>query len=185
MSMKKWVVFWTPPGREKRAKKILERLVEENGLQDKVGQILIPTLAFPRKGKISEKPLFRGYILIEMEPDPEVLDTLLSARNVRALIDREAFRATSTREFSQVLTTLSPEEVEQILQIVEQEEKKKQDEVPFLPGETVRIVEGAFEGWVGEVEEVDRERKQLRVLVEIFGRVTPITLDFTQVERYR
>ena len=183
--MKKWFVFWTPHGREKKAKKILERVVKEKGLEDKVYQILVPTLAFPRGGKIAEKPLFRGYILIEMEPDPEVLQALLSVGSVRALIDREAFQAANVREFSEVMSTLTEEEVQQILAVVEQEEKKKQEEVPFLPGEQVRIIEGPFSGVIGKVEEVDREHKELKVLVEIFGRTTPVTLSFTQVERYR
>lgn len=183
--MRKWFVFWTPHGREKKAKRILERIVKEQGLEDKVYQILVPMLAFPRGGNIVEKPLFRGYVLIEMESDPEVFQALLSARSVRALIDREAFQAANVREFSEVMTTLTDEEVQQILEIVAQEERKKQEEVPFLPGEQVRIIEGPFSGVMGRVEEVDREKKELKVLVEIFGRTTPVSLSFTQVERYR
>lgn len=172
---KKWFVFWTLSGKEKKVKRILEQLVKEMKLEDKVGRILIPVQTVPkvRKGKriIQEKPLFRGYVLIEMEPDPEVFEMLTKAGSLRALITQDA------------MTSLSDEEVQRILETVERETKKKMQEIPFLKGETVRVVDGPFSEFTGKVEEVYPERGKLKVLVNIFGRTTPVVLDFLQVER--
>jgi transcriptional antiterminator NusG len=173
--MKKWFVFWTLSGKEKKVKRLLEQVIEEKGLGDKVGQILIPTQTIPkvRHGKriLQEKPLFRGYVLIEMEPDPEVMESLTKVGSLRALITQDAF------------TSLSDEEVKRILETVEKETQKKLQEVPFLKGETVRVVDGPFSDFTGKVEEVYPDRGKLKVLVNIFGRTTPVVLDFLQVER--
>ncbi len=172
---KKWFVFWTLSGREAKVRRILERLIEEKGLRDKVGQILIPTQTIPkvRKGKryLVDKPIFRGYILVEMEPDPEVLEALTATGAMRALIAKDT------------MITLTDEEVQRILETVRREQEKKEKEVPFLKGERVKIVDGAFADFVGEVEEVYPERGQLKVRVNIFGRSTPVILNFLQVER--
>ncbi len=172
---KKWFVFWTLSGRENKVKRILERLVEERGLSEKVGRILIPMQTIPkvRKGKryLVDKPIFRGYILVEMEPDPEVIEKLTATGALRALIAKDT------------MITLTDEEVERILETVRREQEKKEKEVPFLKGERVKIVDGAFADFVGEVEEVYPERGQLKVRVNIFGRSTPVILNFLQVER--
>ncbi len=172
---KKWFVFWTLSGRELKVKKILDRLVEEHGLRGKVGQILVPMQTIPkvRKGKryLVDKPIFRGYILVEMEPDPEVIEKLTATGALRALIAKDT------------MITLTDEEVERIMETVRREQEKKEKEVPFLKGERVKIVDGAFADFVGEVEEVYPERGQLKVRVNIFGRSTPVILNFLQVER--
>ncbi len=172
---KKWFVFWTLSGRELKVKKILDRLVEEHGLSGKVGRILVPMQTIPkvRKGKryLVDKPIFRGYILVEMEPDPEVLEKLTATGALRALIAKDT------------MITLTDEEVERIMETVRREQEKKEKEVPFLKGERVKIVDGAFADFVGEVEEVYPERGQLKVRVNIFGRSTPVILNFLQVER--
>ena len=173
---KKWFVFWTFSGQEKKAQRLLEKIIEEKHLQDKVSKVLVPTQTIPkvRKGKrvIQEKPLFRGYVLVEMEEDPELIHMLTSVGALRALISKD-----------KALTTLSEEEVKQILETVEREQQKRAQEVPFLKGETVRVVEGPFTDFTGTVEEVYPERGKLKVLVNIFGRTTPVVLDFMQVER--
>jgi transcriptional antiterminator NusG len=171
----KWFVYWTLSGREQKAKKIIEKFVKEAGLEDKVGRILVPSQTVPkvRHGKrvLLEKPLFRGYILIEMEPDPDVIKKLINLGTVRALIAQDT------------LTSLSDEEVERIMETVEREKRKREQEVPFLKGEMVRVIDGPFSDFTGKVEEVFPERGQLKVMVNIFGRTTPVVLDFMQVER--
>ena len=173
---KKWVVFWTLSGKERKVKQLIEKIVEEKGLKDKVGRILIPTQTIPKvkRGKryLQDKPLFRGYILIELEPRAEVIEKLTSISSLRALIADE-----------NNLTTLSEEEVNRILATVEKEQEKRLQEVPFLKGETVRVVDGPFSDFTGKVEEVYPDRGKLKVLVNIFGRTTPVVLDFLQVER--
>ncbi len=174
-SKRKWFVFRTFSGKEKRVRRLLDKIIEEQGLQDKVGEILIPTRTVPkiRKGKriLEEKPIFRGYILIEMEPDPDVIQKLTSVGSIRALMAHNE------------LISLSEEEVERIKETVEIEQQKKEQEVPFLKGETVRVVDGPFSDFTGKVEEVYPDRGKLKVLVNIFGRTTPVVLDFLQVER--
>ncbi len=172
---KKWFVFWTLSGKERKVKKIIEKIIEEKGLKEKIGRVLIPTQTIPKvkKGKryLLEKPLFRGYILIEMEPDMELMEKLTSVGSLRALIANDT------------MTSLSEEEVERILETVEMEQQRKMQEVPFLKGEMVRVVDGPFMDFTGKVEEVYPERGKLKVMVNIFGRVTPVVLDFLQVER--
>ncbi len=172
---KKWFVFRTFSGKERRVLRLLQKIIEEEGLQDKVGEILVPTRTVPkiRKGKriLEEKPIFRGYILIEMEPDPDVIQKLTSIGSLRALMAHNE------------LISLSDEEVERIKHTVEIEQQKKEQEVPFLKGEVVRVVDGPFSDFTGKVEEVYPERGKLKVLVNIFGRTTPVVLDFLQVER--
>ncbi|HDM90006.1 MAG TPA: transcription termination/antitermination factor NusG [candidate division WOR-3 bacterium] len=172
---KKWFVFWTLSGKERKVKRLLEKIIKEKGLQDKVGRVLIPTQTIPkvRKGKryIQEKPLFKGYILIEMEADENLMETLTKIGSLRALIANDT------------LTSLSEEEVQRILETVEMEQQKKVQEVPFLKGEMVRVVDGPFMDFTGKVEEVYPDRGKLKVMVNIFGRVTPVVLDFLQVER--
>jgi len=171
----KWFVYWTLSGKEQKVKKLIEKFVQDAGLQDKVGRILVPSQTVPkvRQGKriLQEKPLFRGYILIEMVPDPEVIEKLGNLSSIRALISHDA------------MTNLSDEEIERILETVERETKKREQEVPFLKGEMVRVIDGPFSDFTGKVDEVFPERGQLKVLVNIFGRTTPIVLDFMQVER--
>ncbi len=172
---KKWFVFWTLSGREGKVKRLLERIIKEQHLEDKVGQILIPTQTVPKvkngKRVIQEKPIFKGYILVEMEPDPEVIEALTATGALRALIAKDT------------MITLSNEEVQRILETVERERAKKEQEVPFLKGEKVKIIDGPFADFVGEVEEVYPMRGQLKVTVNIFGRSTPVILNFLQVER--
>jgi len=172
---KKWFVFWTLSGREAKVKRLLEQIIEEQHLKEKVGRILVPMQTIPKvkggKRVIQEKPIFKGYILVEMEPDPEVIEKLTATGSLRALIAKNT------------MITLSDEEVQRILETVEREREKKEREVPFLKGEKVKIVDGAFAEFVGEVEEVYPERGQLKVKVNIFGRSTPVILNFLQVER--
>lgn len=177
---KKWIVFWTLSGKEKKVKKIMETIVAELKLEDKVGKILIPTetVVTVRKKQrvVKEKPLFRGYILVEMVPDPELIDFFRAYGALRPLI-----KGSSLEE--KEIITLSEEEVQNILGKIEKEKEKKKAESPFIEGETVRIIEGPFSEFTGVVEEIYPDRGKLKVLVTIFGRTTPVVLDFTQVQR--
>lgn len=177
---KKWVVFWTLSGKERKVKKIMETIIKELKLEDKIGRILIPTetVVTVRKKQrvVKEKPLFRGYILVEMVPDPQLMDFFRTYGALRPLI-----KGSSIEE--KEITTLSEEEIQVILQRIEKEKERKKTESPFIEGETVRIVEGPFSEFMGVVEEVYPERGKLKVLVTIFGRTTPVVLDFNQVQR--
>lgn len=177
---KKWFVFWTLSGRERKVKKIMETIVKEKKLEDKVGRIFIPTetvVSIVKKQRVvKERPLFRGYILVEMVPDAEVMEIFRSYGALRPLI-----KGSSLEE--KEIITLSENEINSILERIEKEKEKKRAETPFIEGEAVRIIDGPFAEFTGVVEEVYPDRGKLKVRVTIFGRTTPVVLDFTQVQR--
>jgi transcriptional antiterminator NusG len=188
--MRKWYAFRTQSGRENTVKDLFEKLRVENGLEDKIIRVLIPTETIPRvkKGKrlLEEKPLFKGYVLVEIEhgseEDPavgEVLELLSSTGLARPILAKEKDR----REIRYTFLTLTDAEVTKILETQEREKEKKEQEVPFLMGERVKVVEGPFASMEGEIREIFPERGKMKVEITFFGRVTSVVLDFIQVER--
>lgn len=171
-----WIVFWTKAGQEKKAISVLERTRKELNLGDKVLRILVPmqTITRLRQGKrvLMEKPYYKGYIFVEMIPDPNVIDILTKTGVVKPVIAKDA------------ILKLSEEEVNKIIETVKREEEKKEKEVPFLKGEKVKIVDGPFQDFTGVVDEVYMDRGKLKVIVSIFNRSTPVILSFEQVERF-
>jgi len=175
---KKWLVFWTAGGRERRAKKALERLLLESGLLEYV-EILLPMQVLPKikKGKrvLLEKPIYGGYIIIGIENDEKIIQRVIkvvtSTNLVKALIGKDA------------IVSLTEEEVKTIKDMEAKEREKKEKEIPFLEGEVVRIVSGPFADFQGKVAEIYPDKLKLKVLVDIFGRTTPVVLDFLEVEK--
>ncbi len=175
---KKWLVFWTSGGRERRAKKSLEKVLAERGLLEHV-EILLPMQVLPkiRKGKrvLLEKPIYGGYIIIGIENDEELIQKVIkevtSTNLVKALIGKDS------------IVSLTEEEVRTIKDMEAKERQKKEKEIPFLEGEVVRIVNGPFADFQGKVAEIYPDKLKLKVLVDIFGRTTPVVLDFLEVEK--
>ncbi len=175
---KKWLVFWTSGGRERRAKKALERVLSESGLIEYV-EILLPMQVLPKikKGKrvLLEKPIYGGYIIIGIDNNEEIIQRVLkvvtSTNLVKALIGKDA------------IVSLTEEEVNTIKNMEAKEREKKEKEIPFLEGEVVRIVNGPFADFQGKVAEIYPDKLKLKVLVDIFGRTTPVVLDFLEVEK--
>ncbi len=185
MSMEKvWVVFQTLTGRERKARELLEKFVRESNLQDRIGRILVPSETIQKKRNVKghivkitvEKPVYRGYIFVEMEQDPELVEAIQKATGLRALLAKEP-------DGGYTFTTLSPEEIERIQKIIEEEQKRKEAKVPYLKGDRVRIIAGAFKGMEAVVDEVIPEKEKLKVLIDMFGRETPVELGFLEVER--
>jgi transcriptional antiterminator NusG len=172
--MKKWYVITTYAGYEEKVKKNLEKRMKESKLEDSFGRILIPTQQVfeLKKGKkvLVNRRFFPGYILIEMEMNENTFEL------VRRTPQVSGFVGTSSGP-----EPLPEEEVEEIIKRIESPEKPKLD-VSFEVGNSVKIIEGPFTGFVGKIEEVNYEKTKLRILVTIFGRQTPVELDFTQVE---
>ncbi|MEW6685898.1 MAG: transcription termination/antitermination protein NusG [Candidatus Edwardsbacteria bacterium] len=170
----KWYVIRTYAGCEEKVKNSIEHTVKTKSLQEKFGKIIIPTedITVIKKGKRGKvtKQLFPTYILIEIEPTDEIWQVVATTPGVMPLL--------GTKKQPQPLRGT---EVEQILSQVERE-KPSVYAIHFKKGESVKIVDGPFTNFVGTIEEIDSLHGKLRVMVTIFGRATPIELDFLQVK---
>ena len=174
---RQWYIVHTYSGFENKVKESLEERVKAYGLQDKVGDVLIPTedVVEMRAGKkvVTSKRFFPGYILVEMDMSDDAWHLVKNTPKVTGFV------GTGKKP-----TPLTQEEVEQILtQVVTTKEKPKPKHV-YEHGEHVRIIDGPFTNFTGVVEEVNLDRSTLKVMVTIFGRSTPVELDFLQVNRF-
>ncbi len=171
----KFFVVHTYTGREKRIKELIEKAIKAQGMQFLFGKIILPAekVARVRKSKIvtEEKRLYPGYLVVEMEPVEEALKLVTSIPGVTHIL------GTRQRPLA-----LSEDEVEAICEQIEQSRDKIEPEAPFEKGETVKVTKGPFAGFTGTVEEIIPERRRVKVMVTIFGRPTPIDLDFLEVQ---
>ena len=174
---KQWYIVHTYSGFEERVKETLKQRVDALGMTEKFGEIKIPTetLVEMKGGKKREvqRKFFPGYILVEMDMSDEAWHLVKNTPKVTGFV------GTGKKP-----TPLTPEEVDQILtQVVTTKEKPKPKHV-YEHGEHVRIIDGPFTNFTGVVEEVNLDRNTLKVMVTIFGRSTPVELDFLQVARF-
>lgn len=180
MGMKFFVVH-TYSGREKRVKELLEKAIEAKGLKELFGRVMVPAerVARVRKSKVvaEERRLYPGYIVVEMEPTEETLKLVTSIPGVTHMLGMR-----KDREGVQEPLALTEEEVSAMLEQVERGQDRVQPEAPFEKGETVKVTKGPFAGFTGTVEEIMSERRRVKVVVTIFGRPTPIDLDFLEVQ---
>jgi|UniRef100_A0A7V3RHX4 transcriptional antiterminator NusG len=173
----KWYVVHTLTGHEQKVKKILERYIKEQGMENYFGRIIIPVenLIKIRKGKkvTEERRLYPGYIVIEMEPTNEALKLVNSVPGVTHFLGTK---------FKPI--PLGEDEVQALLNQVEESKKKVVTKIPFTKGERVTVIDGPFTDFVGTVEEIYPEREKVKVMVVIFGRPTPIELGFHQLKSF-
>ena len=173
---KQWYIIHTQTGQELKVKSALEGKIQQGLAGSLVGTVLVPTerVTEVRAGKkrISERKFFPGYILVEMEMTDESWHLVRTTQGVTGFI------GAGRRPVS-----LSPEEVAEILKQTEERKDKPTPRVTFQKGEGVRVIEGPFTNFSGVIEEVNTARGKLKVLVSIFGRQTPVELEFWQVER--
>jgi len=169
-----WFVVHSYSGYENKVKKNLEHRIESMGMQDQIFQVVVPTEEEVelRDGqrRTTERRVFPGYILVEMLMND---DTWYVVRNTPGVTD---FVRSGTKPIP-----LRQEEVDKILKRMEAEAPKIK--VSFKEGQKVRIVDGPFEDFMGSVDAIDTDRARVRVLVNMFGRETPVEVDFLQVER--
>lgn len=174
---KRWYVVHAYSGFEKRVASSLQEQVELKGMQDKFGEILVPTesVVEMRDGKKrkSERKFYPGYVLVEMEMDDETWHLVKEVPRVMGFIG-------GTPEKPAPLTQ---READSILQRVQEGVEKPTQKTIYEPGEVVRVVDGPFADFNGTVEKVNYEKSRLQVSVSIFGRATPVELEFTQVEK--
>ena len=173
----RWYVVHAYSGFENQVRKSLQEHVLHSGLSDKFGEILVPTeeVVEMREGqkRRSERKFFPGYVLVQMEMDDETWHMVKSVPRVMGFIG-----GTSDNP-----APISDKEANAILQRVQDGADKPRPKTLFEPGELVRINDGPFNDFNGVVEEVDYEKSRLRVSVLIFGRSTPVELEFGQVEK--
>ena len=176
---KKWYVLRAIGGKEKKVKEYIENEIANGDLKGFVEQVLIPTekVYQIRNGKkiSKERNFFPGYVLIEASLVGEVTHTLRNIPNVIGFLgDTKGGDPVPMRQ----------NEVNRILgRVDELAETGEEINVPYVVGETVKVIDGPFNGFNGTIEEINEEKKKLQVMVKIFGRKTPLELSFMQVEK--
>ncbi len=173
----RWYVVHAYSGFEAKVKASLEEHIKFNDMQDQFGQILIPTeeVVEMRDGhkRKSERKFFPGYVLVQMEMNDETWHLVKDVPKVMGFIGGTKDRPAPITE----------KEAQSILQSVQAGAEKPRPKVLYEAGEVVRVVDGPFNDFNGVVEEVDYDKSRLKVAVSIFGRSTPVDLEFAQVEK--
>ena len=174
---KRWYVVHAYSGFEKSVQRALLERIQRQGMQDLFGQVLVPVeeVVELKSGQksISERKFFPGYVLVEMEMNDESWHLVKSTPKVTGFVGGTANKP----------SPISEKEVEKIMQQMQDGVEKPCPKVLFEPGEVVRVKEGPFTDFHGSVEHVNYEKNRLRVSVTIFGRATPVELEFGQVEK--
>jgi transcription termination/antitermination protein NusG len=174
---KNWYVLHTYSGYENKVKANLEKRVESMGMTDKIFRVVVPeeeeTEIKNGKKKVVKKKVFPGYVLVEIVMTD---DSWYVVRNTPGVTGFVGSAGAGSKP-----TPLLPEEVVSILKRMGVDEKRI--DVNYEIGETVRVKEGPFMNFTGTVEEMDKDKSKLKVLVNMFGRDTPVELEFTQIEK--
>ena len=173
---KKWYVIHTQTGYEDKVKANIETRAKTNNLDHLVAQVLVPTEKVSEvkegKRKISTRKFFPGYVLVEMELTDEIWYLIKNTPGVSGFI------GSGRRPVS-----LQESEVEAILKQTEMAKEKPTPKVIFEKGEGVRVLEGPFTNFNGTIEEVNPTKGKIKVTISIFGRATPVELEYWQVEK--
>ncbi|HEY9182477.1 MAG TPA: transcription termination/antitermination protein NusG [Gammaproteobacteria bacterium] len=172
-----WYVVHAYSNFEHKVKESLIERVRRAGLQDKFGEVLVPTeeVVEMREGqrRKSERKFFPGYVLVQMEMDDETWHLVKEVPKVLGFIGGSSDKP----------APITDKEAQAILNRVQEGVDKPRPKVLFEPGEVVRVTEGPFNDFSGVVENVNYEKSKVRVAVQILGRSTPVELDFSQVEK--
>lgn len=173
---KKWFTLRVYSSQENKVKAHLENAIQFNGLEEQFGRIIVPSepVLEMRHGKkrLKNRVFFPGYVLIEMEMNTQTRHLVQETPGVISFVGPKNNP-----------TEVKPEEIEAILRRVEKKETEvERVEVPFRVGDAIRVNDGPFADFTGIIEEVNEEKKKVKVSVSIFGRPTPVELDFLQIE---
>ena len=171
----RWYVVHAYSGFEKKVAESIKEQIEKKGLSDKFGQVLVPTetVVDIQKGKKvqSERKFFPGYVLVQMEMSEDAWHMIRNTPKVSGFLGGKKPLA------------ITEAEAQRIIKQMEEGVSAPKASVTYETGEQVRVNDGPFASFVGTVEEVDLDHSRLKVLVSIFGRSTPVELEFTQVEK--
>ena len=170
-----WYVLQAQPGSEQRVKTFIQESVKQHDMGDQFGDILVPTeeVVEMRSGRKcrSERKLYPGYVLVQMKMNADTWHLIKNTPNTRGFIGGSE------------PTPISAKDATGVLQIVEEGKGKPKPKVLFEIGEVVRVVDGPFNDFSAVVEEVNYDKSRISVAVQIFGRSTPVELEFEQVEK--
>jgi len=173
---KQWYIVHTYSGYEAKVRESLKQRVDALGMNEAIGEILIPTedVVEMRSGEkiISKKKFFPGYVLINMEMSDNAWHVVKNTPKVTGFVG-----------MGNKPTPLTQEEVDRIINQVSVAAEKPKPKFQFQRGEQVRIIDGPFTNFQGVVDEVNNDRATLKVMVTIFGRATPVEIDFLKVEK--
>ena len=173
---KNWYIIHTYSGFEKKVAESLKTRITVENLDEKFGEIMVPTedVIEIKQGKkvVTPKLFYPGYVLVEMEMNDATWHVVRSTPRVTGFVGSGSSP-----------TPLTMEEVDRIIHRVEVAAENPKPKLEFERGESVKITEGPFKDFTGSVEEINADRSTLRVMVTIFGRATPVELDFYQVEK--
>ena len=173
----RWYIVHAYSNFEHKVKVSLEERIKRGGLEDKFGEILVPTeeVVEMKEGqkRRSERKLFPGYVFLQMEMDDETWHLVKDVPKVLGFVGGSSDRP----------APISDREADNMLQRVQEGADKPRPKVLFEPGEVVRVIDGPFNDFSGVVESVNYEKSKLQVAVQILGRSTPVELDFGQVEK--
>ncbi|MCL6559822.1 MAG: transcription termination/antitermination protein NusG [Firmicutes bacterium] len=171
---KQWYVVHTYSGYENKVKANLEKRIESMNMEEKIFRILVPmedeVEIKDGKKKVSKRKVFPGYVLVEMIMTD---DSWYVVRNTPGVT---GFVGSGSKPIP-----LNDVEVRQIIRQMGVDEPRPR--VDFSPGENVRVISGPFENFIGLIEEINTEKNKIRVMISMFGRETPVELDFTQIEK--
>jgi transcription termination/antitermination protein NusG len=172
---KKWYVVRTYSGHENKVKAYLENEAAQTGLAEKISSVIVPSEKVfevkDGKKKSKTRTFFPGYILVEAVLDKATQHLILNTPSVISFVGPKNAPA-----------PLQPSEVRRLIGKIEERKDVEVLEVPFRVGDAVKVIEGPFNNFSGFVQEVSEEKMKLKVMVSIFGRKTPVELDFSQVE---
>ena len=173
---KNWYAVHTLSGHEQKAKRYLESAIENSGLGELFGQILVPTeqVTEMKQGrrKTSTKKFLPSYILVEMELNKQSQELVVSTTGITNFVGGGG-RPKPLKEI----------EVSRIVGQIDSSRTEEISDVPFQTGDSVKVNDGPFQDFSGTVSEINMERRKVKVMVSIFGRPTPVELDFLQVEK--
>ncbi len=174
---KRWYVVHVYSGFENQVVRSLKERIRLRGMEDQFGEILIPTEEVVEirgnKKRKSDRKFFPGYVLVQMEMNDETWHLVKDVPKVMGFIGGSGARP----------APISEQEAQRILDRIREGTEKPRPKILFEPGEVVRVTEGPFADFNGTVEEVNYDKNRLRVSVTIFGRSTPVELEFGQVEK--
>ena len=172
---KKWFAIQTYSSFENKVKQGIEHKATLEGLRDKIHRVIIPTeIVVEIKGgkkRQVQRALMPGYVLVEMEPSEELFNLIKEIKGVSSFVGD-----------GHNPTPLSDAEISNILNIMEDKHEKPKPKAAYRKGDQIKVIEGPFMNFVGNVEGMDEEKGKLTVMVSIFGRTTPVELDILQVE---
>jgi transcriptional antiterminator NusG len=173
----RWYVVHTYSGFEKSVARSLQDHIRNAGMQDKFGEVLVPTeeVVEMKSGqkRTSERKFFPGYVLVKMEMDENTWHLVKAVPKVTGFLGGSGMKP----------SPITDKEAQAILQQVQEGVEKPRPKFSFMPGEQVRVVDGPFADFNATVEDVNYEKNKLKVSVSIFGRMTPVELEFSQVEK--